>query len=254
MPPLNLSCTPGGAVMPIHTSLALQGSDSRDWSIRPRTNCEELGGCRQSIRFPIKLLARYQAGGKSGWGEIVNISSRGALLETDRALIMDAPVAVYIKWPILLHNSVQLSLIVSGTIIRIEPGRVALTIEKYEFRTCVRAFFQHTRLVAVSGPCAARATGSRRIPDRPIASTASTDASSRRLARRPAAKLVRERPLLIALPSGRPGIAPEISGNSHRRKSELDNARWERVFQEKFADPGYYSSRLLSHSSPTADF
>ncbi|SPF47932.1 hypothetical protein SBA4_3810013 [Candidatus Sulfopaludibacter sp. SbA4] len=30
----------------------------------------------------------------------------------------------------------------------------------------------------------------------------------------------------------------------------VDNARWERVFQQKFADPDYYGPRMVRHSSP----
>jgi hypothetical protein len=29
-----------------------------------------------------------------------------------------------------------------------------------------------------------------------------------------------------------------------------ENARWERIFREKFADPSYYSGVTLRHSSP----
>jgi hypothetical protein len=29
----------------------------------------------------------------------------------------------------------------------------------------------------------------------------------------------------------------------------LDNAKWERIFQEKFADPNYYTPRLPPHAS-----
>jgi hypothetical protein len=32
-----------------------------------------------------------------------------------------------------------------------------------------------------------------------------------------------------------------------------DNARWERIFQEKFADPEYYGRRHVPHVSPLAD-
>jgi hypothetical protein len=30
----------------------------------------------------------------------------------------------------------------------------------------------------------------------------------------------------------------------------LDNARWERIFEEKFADPDYYTKRGVQHCSP----
>lgn len=33
-----------------------------------------------------------------------------------------------------------------------------------------------------------------------------------------------------------------------------ENARWERIFQEKFADPNYYTRRLVRHESPLNEF
>ena len=33
----------------------------------------------------------------------------------------------------------------------------------------------------------------------------------------------------------------------------VDNARWERIFREKFADPFYYSQKRRGNSSPLAD-
>lgn len=34
----------------------------------------------------------------------------------------------------------------------------------------------------------------------------------------------------------------------------LDNARWERIFQEKFADPNYYTGLPIRHRSALCDF
>ena len=33
----------------------------------------------------------------------------------------------------------------------------------------------------------------------------------------------------------------------------LDNARWERIFREKFADPSYYNRQQGRNSSPMVD-
>jgi hypothetical protein len=30
----------------------------------------------------------------------------------------------------------------------------------------------------------------------------------------------------------------------------MENARWERIFEEKFADPDYYTRHGVQHSSP----
>lgn len=216
--------------MNIHTSLALQGPDSRDWTLRPRENICTPGGRRKAIRFSMRLPVRYQAGADSGCGEIVNIGRRGALFTTDQTVALNASVELYVKWPVLLDNKIQLSLIASGTIVRTETGRAAVAIEKYEFRTCVRSFFR------LSQP--------RQVQH-------SEDGAGCRL-ERPQYKLAEERTSRKSRRAPRAAITHEISNDSHRRKGEINDARWERVFQEKFADPEYYRFRLPSHSSPTA--
>jgi hypothetical protein len=210
--------------VPVLTSLGLKGSDSPDSSIRSRKDWAVPDGRRHALRFPIRLPARCQTAGESGWGEILNISSRGALFTTDLGLCPNARAKVYIKWPVLLRNSVQLSLIVSGTIIRIEPGRAALAIENHEFRTCLPVLFQPSQ--------------SWRLPDRA-----------------PAGQSSKSQPEMVNLRCSQPKIAAERTllrkrPTTQQRKVEVSDERWERVFQEKFADPEYYSSRRLLHSSP----
>jgi hypothetical protein len=153
----------------------------------------------------------------------VNISSRGALFTTDRDLALGAGVEVYIKWPVLLDHSVPLCLIASGNVVRSEPGQAVLAIERYEFRTSGPLFFQRSQPRHMP----VRAELARQIP------------SDYRIANLP-----------TPLPLTR---GPETSNTSQRRKAEINDARWERVFQEKFADPEYYSFRWLSHSSPSLD-
>jgi len=187
--------------MPISKSRAFERSHSRDWSI-PRTNGGEPGEGRRAIRFPIKLPVRYEDGGVFGRGEIVNIGSRVALFTTDRALALDACVELYVKWPVLLDNSVQLCLIASGAIIRIEPGRAEMAIGRYEFRTCALSFFEpsHTRHLAIRGASAQKSP--------------------------------RESPMV------------------NLQKGDRDDARWERVFQEKFAVTRILKFETLSWLGP----
>ena len=187
--------------MPIPKPLALQRSHSRDWSIT-RMHRNGPDGYGQAIRFPIRLPVRYQIGREFGWGESANIGSTGALFTTDRDLALNACIELNIKWPVLLHDSVQLSLIASGTIIRTEPGRAEIAIGKYEFRTCAPSSFQRPQAW--------------RLPDRTAPGAG-----------------------WLEFPQ------PEV---------EDDDARWERVFREKFAVPEYYNSRWPPHSSPTVAF
>jgi hypothetical protein len=187
--------------MPISESLAFERSHSRDWSI-PRTNGGEPGEGHRAIRFPIKLPVRYEDGGEFGSGEIVNIGSRVALFTTDRALALDACVELYVKWPVLLDNSVQLSLIASGPVIRVEPGRAEMAIGRYEFRTCALSFLEHSH----PGQLAVRGASAQK--------------------------------------------SPRESRMVNLQKGDRDDARWERVFQERFADTRILQFETLNWLGP----
>lgn len=55
--------------------------------------------------------------------------------------------------------------------------------------------------------------------------------------------------------AGEPGEPAAPICRNHRCGRCLrcrDNARWERIFREKFADPTYYDERLVKYSSPLA--
>jgi hypothetical protein len=54
------------------------------------------------------------------------------------------------------------------------------------------------------------------------------------------------------MPASQPQLLQCRTNRCGRCHRCLDNARWERIFAEKFADPTYYEKRLVSHSSPLA--
>ncbi len=95
---------------------------------------------RRSIRFPVKLQVRCRTGRYFDdlSGEVLNMSSRGVLFTTDRKLEPSERVSLSISWPALLHDQVHLNLITEGEVVRAEPGRAAVRIDKYEFRTAAR--------------------------------------------------------------------------------------------------------------------
>ncbi|HUO29667.1 MAG TPA: PilZ domain-containing protein [Bryobacteraceae bacterium] len=88
----------------------------------------------------MRLPVRYTVGGVSGWGELVNISSGGALFTTERELPLGKPVELCVNWPVLLLEEVPLKLVIKGWIIRVEPGKAAVKIGRYEFRTSGSTF------------------------------------------------------------------------------------------------------------------
>jgi len=88
----------------------------------------------------VKLPVRYKIGGLSGWGELVNISSSGALFTTERALPLGGRVELWIDWPALLLETVHLKLVARGLIVRVQAGRAAVKIATHEFRTSSSPF------------------------------------------------------------------------------------------------------------------
>ena len=59
-------------------------------------------------------------------------------------------------------------------------------------------------------------------------------------------------PTPVAIPRGSPHVAPPVRDRRMHCKCRkcpqcLDNARWERIFAEKFADPNYYTRSAATH-------
>jgi len=135
---------------------------------RSRRTCKRLRAAvtdQRAIRFPLKLLVRYTIDGESGWGELVNISSSGALFTTERALPLGKRAELCIDWPALLLRAVHLKLVAEGQIVRVEPGRAALKALKYEFRTSGSSFLRETSMPASrSSRIAVAAVSTRRSP------------------------------------------------------------------------------------------
>jgi hypothetical protein len=95
---------------------------------------------RSSGRFPIERDVRFRVLNKknqdqAGAGSTVNMSSSGILFTTDQVLLPGRTVEVAVSWPAQLNNAIPLKLVARGRIVRFEPGRAAISIQHYEFRT-----------------------------------------------------------------------------------------------------------------------
>jgi hypothetical protein len=95
---------------------------------------------RHSDRFPIEREVRYRVlnkrgGEEAGDGRTINISSSGVLFTTDHMLLPGRRLELQISWPAQLDNKCALKLVARGRVIRYEPGRTAIEIQQYEFRT-----------------------------------------------------------------------------------------------------------------------
>jgi hypothetical protein len=75
----------------------------------------------------------------AGTGKTFNLSSSGVEFAAGRDLPAGTFIELSIAWPALLENRCPLQLIGFGRVLRSSEGRVATTIEQYEFRTLARA-------------------------------------------------------------------------------------------------------------------
>ncbi len=95
---------------------------------------------RSSGRFPIERDVKYRMmDGKtvlrSGMGKTLDMSSGGVLFTTDQPLSTGNRVEISVNWPAQLDNACPLKLVALGRVVRTEGMKVAIAIEKYEFRT-----------------------------------------------------------------------------------------------------------------------
>jgi len=99
-------------------------------------------------RFQIDQEVRYkmlygQRIAETGTGRTSNISSGGVWFTTESMLTSGMPIEVSMSWPVLLHDSCPMKLMIYGCVVRSNEKGAAVAIERYEFRTQgSRAFHQ----------------------------------------------------------------------------------------------------------------
>jgi hypothetical protein len=95
---------------------------------------------RSSKRLPIEREVRYKVvdgrKGLSGSGKTINMSGRGVLFTTECHLAERQSIELAVSWPAKLNDTVPLQLVAYGYVVRAEETQAAITIERYEFKTC----------------------------------------------------------------------------------------------------------------------
>jgi len=102
------------------------------------------------------LSVRYNLGATCSWGQVVNISSGGALITAEQPVAKGQRVELCIAWPVLLHEKVHLNLVATGEVTRSENGRAAVKFEEYSFRTSSSMFRQQAIMMPPPRTGAAR--------------------------------------------------------------------------------------------------
>ena len=65
----------------------------------------------------------------------MNVSSSGILLTVEHVLSVGWRMEVRVDWPVRLHDRIPLKLVLQGQVVRSATREVALSINRYEFRT-----------------------------------------------------------------------------------------------------------------------
>jgi c-di-GMP-binding flagellar brake protein YcgR len=106
---------------------------------------------RTKKRFQIEQEVRYkmlygQRIAETGTGRTINVSSGGVFFTTENILTAGMPVELSMNWPVLLHDSCPMKLMIYGCVIRSGQNGSAVAIERYEFRTQGSRTFQQAHV------------------------------------------------------------------------------------------------------------
>ena len=111
---------------------------------------------RGTGRFPLRegvryRLLNYRGDARSGSGSTLNIGSGGILFTTEELLPVGRSVELSVDWPAQLNGNCPLKFVAVGRVIRSEPGRAAVRIERYEFKTRGKIAPEMIAAVSASG-------------------------------------------------------------------------------------------------------
>ena len=98
---------------------------------------------RSKVRFPLELQVWYctleRGTPFAAVGEVVNISSSGALIAHSYAITAGARVELKIEWPSPLDGRVPLQLVTVGKVVRCGASCFAVVFDWYQFRTAAKS-------------------------------------------------------------------------------------------------------------------
>jgi hypothetical protein len=96
---------------------------------------------RGTSRFPVSEEVKYRvlpiakSVPVSGMGRTLNFGSGGILFTTEERLPLGRTIEVAVNWPARIDGTCPLKFVATGKIVRVESGRAAVRIERYEFKT-----------------------------------------------------------------------------------------------------------------------
>jgi hypothetical protein len=130
----------------LSTGIAMNGGEQQ---VEQRT----IGGERRADRrYGICLAVQWRLVHRrqvleSGSGWTRDLSRHGVLIDLDagRRIVAGNCMELLISWPVLLHDTAPLKLVVAGRVVRWDGTCVAVRVTQYEFRTAGRMAGSATR-------------------------------------------------------------------------------------------------------------
>jgi|SRR5579871_895788 len=112
------------------------------------------GDRRSDRRYELNLELRWKLVRRkrvvdTGTGTTLDLSSSGVLFEAGRHLPSGGNIELSISWPVLLHNTAPMQLVVTGRVVRVAGSRSAIRMTQHEFRT-VRAGIESRAMAAAA--------------------------------------------------------------------------------------------------------
>jgi hypothetical protein len=106
----------------------------------PSTGFGTLAERRGNSRFPLQEEVKYrvlQSRNKpvAGAGKTLNIGSHGILFTTENQLPIGHVVELSVDWPAMLDGTCALKFVAVGRVVRSDPHRAAVRIDRYQFKT-----------------------------------------------------------------------------------------------------------------------
>jgi hypothetical protein len=97
---------------------------------------------RSKARYQISLPVRFTVSSNhvrsTGFGTLVDISSKGVALRAEADFQPGMKVNASIGWPAMLGDECALQLCFDGHVVRVDGSLVAVSIDRYDFRTAAK--------------------------------------------------------------------------------------------------------------------
>jgi hypothetical protein len=117
-----------------YSARILSSPKGHQWVAGPSKPAER----RLRFRYPLDLAVHVRAKGAgssfSAVGLVVNVSSGGILVASERRFTAGALLEMRIVWPALLEGRIPLQLFALGRVLRSGTSTFAAAFERHEFR------------------------------------------------------------------------------------------------------------------------